>query len=231
VHASDEQLVAAKIDELRPTQLTVGFGEVALKRRQWIALTGEEKRRFIVEHPFPAVLGPNANYFIVDGHHLGRALFEERLDRAALSLIDDLSNLDPSEFWPLMESRGLVHPYDALGRRRDFDHMPNSLGELTDDPFRSLAARVRRAGGYAKDPTPFAEFHWADRLRDHIPFSALRTQPERAFICARKVVRAGVSSCGPRIGAKKSVVSEICPTVQNGLRLCDERGVACQNSC
>ena len=42
------------------------------------------------------------------------------------------------------------------------------MGELVDDPFRSLAGELRRAGGYAKDTTPFSEFLWADFLRRRI---------------------------------------------------------------
>lgn len=68
------RLVEAKLNELRPTQMTVGYDEVAFKRRNWNALTSEERSHFVCEHIFPAVLGPNGNYYILDGHHLGRAL-------------------------------------------------------------------------------------------------------------------------------------------------------------
>ena len=50
------RLVEAKLEQLRPTQMTVGYDEVAFKRRNWKALTSEEKNRFVSEHPFPAVL-------------------------------------------------------------------------------------------------------------------------------------------------------------------------------
>lgn len=36
--------------------------------------------------------------------------------------------------------------------------LPASLADLPDDPFRSLAALVRKAGGYAKTRTPYSEF-------------------------------------------------------------------------
>ena len=39
---------------------------------------------------------------------------------------------------------------------------------MKDDPFRSLAGELRRAGGYAKDTTPFSEFLWADFLRRNL---------------------------------------------------------------
>ena len=37
-----------------------------------------------------------------------------------------------------------------------------------DDPYRSLAGELRRAGGFAKDTTPYSEFLWADFLRPRI---------------------------------------------------------------
>ena len=39
---------------------------------------------------------------------------------------------------------------------------------MVDDPYRSLAGELRRAGGFAKDTTPFSEFLWADFLRRRV---------------------------------------------------------------
>lgn len=221
------QLVEVKLRELRPTQMTVGYDEVAFKRRQWSTRTSEEKSRFIFEHPFPAVLGPDATYYILDGHHLGRALFEEEVEVVRLSLVENLSHLDLGEFWRLMNQRGLMHPHDAHGRRRDPKEMPKTVGDLADDPFRSLAAQVRRAGVYAKDPTPFAEFQWANYFRRHISFAAVRAYPERALECAKKLARDDASICGAGFGGVlKSSSLACCPSVHNGLRLCDERNAS-----
>ena len=49
-----------------------------------------------------------------------------------------------------------------------FKDVPKTVADLKDDPFRSLAGELRRAGGYAKDTTPFSEFLWADFLRQRI---------------------------------------------------------------
>ncbi len=45
---------------------------------------------------------------------------------------------------------------------------------MVDDPFRTLAARVRMAGGYSKDATPYSEFLWADFYRRHMKLKAGR---------------------------------------------------------
>ena len=39
------------------------------------------------------------------------------------------------------------------------------MSKLKDDPYRSLAGEVRKAGGYAKDSSPYTEFLWADFFR------------------------------------------------------------------
>jgi hypothetical protein len=46
---------------------------------------------------------------------------------------------------------------------------------LKDDPYRSLAGEVRKAGGYAKDAAPYAEFLWADFFRPLFRKSDLRS--------------------------------------------------------
>ena len=81
------------------------------------------------------------------------------------------------EFWTTLESCNWIHPFDDQGQRRRYDDMPASVNDLIDDPFRSLAGAVKRAGGYAKDRSPFSEFRWADYLRLRIA----REQIERDF--------------------------------------------------
>ncbi|WP_204272841.1 ParB-like protein, partial [Enterobacter hormaechei] len=63
----------------------------------------------------------------------------------------------------------------ADGVRQPISDLPKSVADLADDPFRSLAGELRRAGGYAKDPTPFAEFLWADFLRRRLKRKLVET--------------------------------------------------------
>lgn len=112
-----------------------------------------------------------------------------------LSLIEDFSHLDATAFWREMERRGLIFPYGVTGRRQEFEKMPQSLRELSDDPFRGLAALVRRTGEYPEKLTPFAELKWADYFRHRISLAALRTYPELALQCATKLARNGTSIC------------------------------------
>ncbi len=179
----------ARIEELRPTQMTVGYAEVALKREEWRERAPEDAKHFLRDHRFPAVRGPKKRYYIVDHHHLGRALLEEKVEVALVAVLYNFSRLDQDEFWIVMDYHQLTHPYDAKGKRRKFSDMPKRLSQLPDDPYRSLAAEVRRAGEYPKDMTPFSEFLWADFFRRRIPRAALRDDPAAALERARKLAR------------------------------------------
>ncbi len=85
-----------------------------------------------------------------------------------VTVVADLHHLDKDAFWTVCDHKSWVHPYDSEGVRREFSEIPKAIGDLKDDPFRSLAGELRRAGGFAKDTTPFSEFLWADYLRRNI---------------------------------------------------------------
>jgi Uncharacterized protein conserved in bacteria len=154
--------------KLRPTQLTVGKAEVAAKRAEWEKLGRKKRKELIEAHWFPGVLGPKQRVYIVDHHHLGLALLEEGVKSVPVMIQRDFSWLEPDVFWRTMEFSRWAHPYDQHGNRTDYAAIPAGLGDMADDPYRTLAARVRVAGGCAKDATPYAEFLWADFYRRHL---------------------------------------------------------------
>jgi hypothetical protein len=179
--------IEAKIKDLRPTQMAVGYEEVQLKRKEWEERTSKEAKHFLRDHRFPAIRGPGKHYYIIDHHHLGRALLEEKVEVARVAVLQDLSHLDPDEFWIVMDHHQWTHPYDQNGKRREFSDMPKKLKQLPDDPYRSLAAEVRRAGEYPKDTTPFSEFLWADFFRRRIRRAELLDDPQAALDRAKKL--------------------------------------------
>src|SRR5579871_6282959 len=179
----------AKLQKLRPTQMTVGYAEVALKRKEWRQRTAKEAASFLRDHRFPAIRGPKGHYYIIDHHHLGRALLHEKVESVVVAVLRDLSHLDLDEFWIVMDHHQWTHPYDGKGKRRKFSDMPGKLKQLTDDPYRSLAAEVRRAGEYPKDATPFSEFLWADFFRRRIPAPMLRRDPKKSLERAKTLAQ------------------------------------------
>jgi hypothetical protein len=176
----DPILIPVPIESLRPTQITVGMREVKDKR---IALRKRKTRtigRFLGAHMIPVILGPKRRHYIVDHHHLALALLGEGIKNVLVTAIADLSMLEPDQFWIVLDHHSWVHPYDHHGQRVDFARIPKRVDRLKDDPFRSLAGELRRAGGFAKDVTPFSEFLWADFLRRRIE----RRRVERNFAAA-----------------------------------------------
>ncbi len=82
--------------------------------------------------------------------------------KVLVAVMADLTMVDPKAFWVVLDNRRWVYPYDAKGERREYRDLPKNIAGLKDDPFRSLAGELRRAGGFAKDTTPFSEFLWAN---------------------------------------------------------------------
>ncbi|MGB7034546.1 MAG: ParB-like protein [Xanthobacteraceae bacterium] len=174
-------LTTVDIINLRPTQITVGMREVMEKRKHWRETGLKKGRRFLGKHMIPVILGPKERNYVIDHHHLARALHEEGVKDVAVTVIANLSRLEPDAFWVVMDNRSWMHPFDNEGKRRRYQDIPTSVSELVDDPFRSLAGELRRAGGFAKDTTPFSEFLWADFLRRRIKPKLIERDFDRAL--------------------------------------------------
>ena len=178
-HILEPHLTPVEIQSLRPTQMTVGLREVEDKRRQWDAIRKDMGADFLGRHMVPVVIGRKGRLYLVDHHHLVRALHEAGEQHVLTSVVADLGHLGKDEFWSVMDHRNLVYPFDADGVRRPVSDLPKSIGALEDDPFRSLAGAVRDAGGFAKIDAPFSEFVWADFFRRRVQAKRLSSSFEK----------------------------------------------------
>ena len=172
-------LKPVSIAGLRPTQITVGMKEVRDKRERLRKRPPKKIGKFLGDHMSPVILGPKGHHYVIDHHHLARALHEEGIEDVLVVVVADLGALDIDSFWTVLDHRSWVHPYDREGRRRSFHEIPRSIDNLVDDPFRSLAGELRRMGGFAKETTPFSEFLWADFLRRRLKQSSSKALPRR----------------------------------------------------
>ena len=167
-HVREPILHPVLIKDLRPTQITVGMREVAEKRKAWRTKSDTKGGEFLGKHMIPVILGPKDRYYVIDHHHLARALYEEGIKKVLVTVVANLKRLDTEAFWFNLDNRNWLHPFDETGKRRGYKSVPKSIKDLVDDPFRSLAGELRRLGGFAKDTTPFSEFLWADFFRRRI---------------------------------------------------------------
>lgn len=169
-----------EIAHLRPTQMTLGLREVARKRAEWRGRAERDGGEFLGRHMIPAILGPKDVPYVIDHHHLLRALHEEGVKHVLVSVLADLGHLKKPQFWTYMDNRNWLHPFDARGTRQPLGQLPKTVAAMKDDPYRSLAGEVRRAGGFAKDTTPYSEFLWADFLRHRVKRDLVEERFERA---------------------------------------------------
>ena len=178
-----------EIADLRPTQITIGYREVERRRLEWRARAARDGGEFLGRHMIPVVIGPRDRPHLIDHHPLTRALHEEGVKHILVSIVADLSRLKREAFRTFLDNRNWLHPYDAKGRRCSYAALPRHIGKLEDDPYRSLAGALRRAGGYAKVETPYSEFLWADflrrRIKPHLVAERFETALDKALRIAR----------------------------------------------
>lgn len=178
------KLHEAALQELHPTQLTVGMIVVHDKRKHLLGMSPTDRQGYMKAHAMPAVVGPQGRLYITDHHHLGRAALDAGLPTAFFLVEADLSKCTAEAFWKEMNENLWVHPLDENGVRHNYSLIPDKLGKLVDDLYRSLAGYVRDAGGFDKTPTAFAEFIWADFFRRNIAVETVRSDFQTAVKAA-----------------------------------------------
>jgi hypothetical protein len=183
----------AQLHKLRPTQITIGLIEVAVKRKALEALGKGAQRDFLAAHLIPAVLGPEDRIFITDHHHLARAALESGIETGFFLIEAEMGTFEPTVFWHTMREQRWAHPIDEQGHRQPCSAIPKHLHELRDDVYRSLAGFVRSAGGYEKTPTAFAEFVWAEFFRHRIIIGPTHDDFKRAVGQALALAKSAVA--------------------------------------
>jgi hypothetical protein len=181
--------VKIAIADLRPTQLTLGLSEVKDRAARIAMQSHSERQAYLERKSSPHVVGPGKRIYMVDHHHLARALWSLNIHEAALGeLLADWSHLAPKEFWREMERHGFCWPIDADGNRRPYSAIPAHIGDLTDNMWRTLARKVRGLA-FADEDTPFQEFIWGDYFRTFMSRRLIELQFELAAELAMKLAR------------------------------------------
>jgi hypothetical protein len=185
----DSSLFETALENLRPTQITVGFKEAEEKRKLWARRKTKERKAAMREELFPVVRGPDSRFYILDHHHTALALIREGAQKVQAGLVKDLAHLKPEAFWTYLDHFSWMHAYDANGRKRSHREIPERFEDMTDDPYRSFAGEVRDAGGFSKPVEPFQEFLWANFFRDLVALELIREDADKSLHKALKLAR------------------------------------------
>jgi hypothetical protein len=174
---------------LRPLQGAIGMEEVRKKSGDIVdtdkLVTGKKTRLDLAYDPIKIVRGPIGRLYVTDHHHGARAWLEAghimgTCQIQEVRMTDDNGNIysytvstDWTQFWADLKTKKLVRLADQNGNPIAAERfLPETLKDLPDDPYRTLAWRVRKGGGFCRalmtGNTEFAEFQWADWLRTRI---------------------------------------------------------------
>jgi hypothetical protein len=157
-----------RVLELRPTQFAVGMMEVDEKIKIVRDFGKKKRRRFVDKTPVPVIRGHDGRLYIVDHHHFLCVCYHVGIKRVRVKIIEDLSKktLSYLKFWAWMRRNRKSYPFCQFGEgpRKEF-YLPKDIRGLADDPYRSLAWFVRKAGAFKNSEKTFAEFTWANFFR------------------------------------------------------------------
>lgn len=182
----------ALLSELRPTQFAVGYRDVNRKRSAIEAAqkSGEFSSSNFFKNPGLAVKGPEDIFYLVDGHHRARASVDAGVRDFRVKVIEDFSHLPMADFWMRMTEKQMIWLFDANGfGPQNPIHLPATLQELADDPYRTLAEDAQDRGANIKTDKLFQEFYWANFYRQRIDKSLLTTNYEAAILEALKLAK------------------------------------------
>ncbi|MBX3021177.1 MAG: hypothetical protein KF799_05815 [Bdellovibrionales bacterium] len=185
-----DDLCWAAIADLRPTQFAAGFLQVQRKSLSMARKQAQgELDHYIFTHPVPAVIGPDGDVYIVDGHHFSLAAAAVGINNVVIEVVRNWHDVRPERFIEKMLERRWMY-LSCLGDACQLPTaLPRTLNELVDDPYRTLAAEVRKARGFKKAKERFSEFVWADFFRSRIPLDPNGSNMATAVIAGVSLAR------------------------------------------
>ncbi|MGZ3774935.1 MAG: ParB-like protein [Bdellovibrio sp.] len=177
--------------DLRPTQFVLGMKEVEAKNKKLSTMSEKELKKFCDNHVIPVVIGPGAEYFMIDHHHFARTCWELDVPFYSLKILKDFRRSTKKDFWNFMIKNEWTYLYDQFGMGpHSPESLPSDIRGMADDPYRSLAWAVRDAQAIKKVQIPFFEFQWAAFFRRNlgIPLHS-KSDFKEAIQIAKKMAR------------------------------------------
>ena len=175
--------IGIKKDRPRPSQRVVGMEEVRERSEKIDGMKNREVREYLEDHIAKIVIGPGRVPWLINGHHLCRAMWELDFDEVLVKVQDDWSDLTDAEFWRRMKKSSFVWDEDGNGRSISIpDGLPKSISGLKNDEFRSFAWRIKKLDGFEATEIPFAEFQWARFYRHFFSRSEVMDPSSKVLI-------------------------------------------------
>ncbi|MBL0444513.1 chromosome partitioning protein ParB [Aeromonas veronii] len=151
------------IDALHPTQGGVGQIQVDETQATLAGMSAKQLDKLMKKKEIPVVIAPDGSYWLVDRHHLTKALWQQGVKDARVKVIGRLQ--DKASFWSQMQNNHWAWLKDEKGQPLTPEQLPSSIDKLPDYPYRTLAGLLQNAGYFRKDKQVyFVEFAWASWL-------------------------------------------------------------------
>jgi len=170
-----------KPENLKPTQFAFGSGEVDCKKSYLESMSKSDLEKYLSDEKryVVVIIGPDG-FYLVDGHHLLRAVLDADIDKDLkvlhCTILNNWQSYSMVVFWERMVDFNYVWLLDEKGVGPiSPDHLPRNIAEMQNDPFRTLAWSVSDAAGFGKVGTPFEDFMWGNFFRANIPLDSIST--------------------------------------------------------
>ena len=151
------------IDALHPTQGGVGQIQVDETQATLAGMSAKQLDKLMKKKEIPVVIAPDGSYWLVDRHHLTKALWQQGVKDAPVKVIGRLQ--DKANFWSQMQNNHWAWLKDEKGQPLTPEQLPTRIDQLPDYPYRTLAGLLQNAGYFRKDKQVyFVEFAWASWL-------------------------------------------------------------------
>jgi len=164
--------------QLRPGQSDYGTPRVDYLLDKIRSDSFKKLQKYLDERPIPYVLDPNGRRLISDRHHMflgflkGQSILKTRFPgkhlKISYSLGEDFTGRDLSEFQRFLEDNNLVF-LRSSGQQIGWSELPSHFDQMKQDYFRGMAWVLKKAEVMDDTGIAFAEFQWADRLRESFP--------------------------------------------------------------
>lgn len=169
-----QQVIGSKEIEIRLNEFLGPFGLDYETYRELLptdpavrkVLDSRELSEWIETKPLRVIAVSDEDLRVIDGHHMARILYLLGKQEAKVIVYFDEAFLELSEneIWNLFKQNGWIHLRDRDRNSIHPHEIPRFIGDLNDDPFRSLAWMLKKLKTFKKTGVSFQEFIWADFL-------------------------------------------------------------------